>query len=86
MLHFMKFDPCHADDESFADNGVNYDESGDKIPSKRKPAMMPHRARPGQRLVSGRPLELEVPVSLSHFERFGPKLLMTCFHFDRINH
>lgn len=34
MQPFMKFDPCNADDGSFADNGVNYDESGDKIPSK----------------------------------------------------
>ena len=35
-LHFMKFDPCHADDDSFADNDVNYDESDNKIPSKKK--------------------------------------------------
>ena len=71
MLRFMKFDPCHADDDSFADNDVNYDESGERFPQKRKPIMVPHRARPGQRLLSGRLLELEVPVSLSHFERFG---------------
>ena len=36
MQPFMKFDPCNADDGSFADNGVNYGESGDKIPSKQK--------------------------------------------------
>ena len=36
MQPFMKFDPCNADDGSFADNDVNYDESGDKIPSKQK--------------------------------------------------
>ena len=34
MQPFMKFDPCNADDGSFADNDVNYDESDDKIPSK----------------------------------------------------
>ena len=70
----MKFNSFHADDISYANNDVvNYDEFGDKILSlsKRKPTMVPHRPRPGQQLLSGRLLELEVPVSLSDFERFG---------------